>query len=68
MAPNKQNRPDSHEVQPVKTLTKYATDFIARCTLFASGFYFEKGIDVGLLLTFVLVLLQAVLMAAWGTL
>ncbi len=54
--------------QPAKLLTKYATDFIARCTLFASGFYLNKGIDPTLCVAFVLVLLQAVVMAAWGVL
>lgn len=45
--------------QFVKTLTKHATDFIARCTIFASA-------DAGLYVAFAVVLLQAVLMAVWG--
>lgn len=50
---------DAINDQPAKTLTKYATDFIARCTIIASA-------DAGLYVAFVLVLLQAALMAVWG--
>ena len=42
--------------QPVKTLSKYATDFIAACTRFATA---DKGYTV----LFVVVLLQAALLA-----
>lgn len=61
MAAPKGNGPDSREVQPVKTPTKYATDFIARCIMFASA-------DAGLYVAFAVVLLQAVLMVVWGVL
>ena len=54
--------------QVVKTLSKYAGDFIARWALFASGFYLNKGIDPVLCAAFALVLLQAVVMAVWGML
>ena len=47
--------------QPAKTLTKYATDFIARCTIIASA-------DAGLYVAFAVVLLQAALMVVWGVL
>jgi hypothetical protein len=66
MSRTKQNGLTAGNSQPVKRLTKYATDFIARCIKFSSGFYLEKGIDAGLCLTVVVVMLQAVLMAAWG--
>lgn len=45
--------------QPAKTLTKYATDFIARCTIIASA-------NAGLYVAFAVVLLQAVLMVVKG--
>ena len=66
--PNKCNGLTTPHNQPAKILTKFATDFIARCTLFASGFYLNRGIDPALCVAFVLVLLQAVLMAVWGVL
>ena len=57
----KQNGLTAGNSQPVKSLSNYATYFIARCANFASA-------DAGLRLAVVVVLLQAVLMAAWGML
>ena len=48
--------------QFVKTLTNYATNFIARCAISASC------ADAGLYVAFAVVLLQAVLVAVWGVL
>jgi hypothetical protein len=47
--------------QVVKTLTGYASNFIAFCTHIAS-------VDAGLCVAVAVVLLQAVLMVAWGML
>ena len=52
---------DAINDQPAKTLTKHATDFIARRTFIASA-------DAGLCVAFAVVLLQAALMVAWGVL
>ena len=54
--------------QPAKTLTKYATDFIARCRLFARGIYLERSIDAGLIGALSLVLLQIAFIAIWRVL
>jgi len=54
--------------QFVKTLSKCAANFIARCKLFASGFYLNKGIDAGLIVAFALLLVQVGLVAVWGAL
>jgi hypothetical protein len=59
---------DAINDQPAKTLTKHATDFIARCKLFTGGFYLSRGIDAGLCVAFALLLLQAALMVAWEVL
>lgn len=56
MTTTKHNGPNSREVQPVKTLTKYAPYFIARCAMFASA-------DAGLRVTFAAVLVQTALIA-----
>jgi hypothetical protein len=54
--------------QPAKALTKHATDFIARCRLFASGIYLERSIDAGLIVALTLVLLQIAFIAIWRVL
>ena len=54
----KQNGLTAGNSQPVKTLSYYATDFIARCASFARA-------DAGLCMVVVVVLLQVVLLAAW---
>lgn len=58
--PTKGNGPNSHEVQPVKSLTKYATDFIATTARFASA-------DNGCNLLFLVLVLQFVALV-WGVL
>lgn len=49
--------------QPVKTLSKFTTDFIASIRRFTSGFYLDRGIDLTFVLCCVALLIQAALMA-----
>ena len=65
MTTRKGNGLDAANDQPAKRLTKYAIYYIARCRLFASGFYLEKGIDAGLIVAFSLVLLGVALIGFW---
>ena len=58
--PTKGNGPNSHEVQPVKSLTKYAADFIAATARFASA---HSGFNI----LFLVLVLQFVAFV-WGVL
>jgi hypothetical protein len=49
--------------QNVKSLTKYATHFIAKIRSFASGFCLDRSIDLTFILCCVALLLQAAVMA-----
>ena len=68
MNPTKGNGLTTPHSQPAKTFTKYATDFIARCTLFASSFCLNKGIDAGLGVAAAVVVVQIVWLAVWRVL